>query len=202
MMHLPLSCLRARLRDFWERSDGAMSVETAIILPILCYVYVASFVWFDAFRTQNLNLNATYTMADMLSRESTGVDRSYFDGLDSVYDFLTKGVHPTQLRVTVIECTESCDDDAARKLAVCWSQASAGRLEMTDEMVQAKNAVVPLFASADQLIMTETFMIYNPAFNVGLGTQRFENIAFTRPRPGQLKYNHGNGSTSDCNNNN
>ncbi|WP_068114498.1 TadE/TadG family type IV pilus assembly protein [Tropicimonas marinistellae] len=190
------------LRRFLVRDDGAMSVETAIILPALCYIYVGSFVWFDAFRMQNLNLNATYTISDMLSRESNGVDRDYFDGLDEVYDYLTKGNHPTQLRVSVIECTANCNADDSRQLAVCWSEATTGRVELTDADVQGKNSIVPIFDNADQLIMTETFMIYNPAFNVGLGSQKLENVVFTRPRPGQLKWDNGDDTFQDCNNNN
>ena len=67
--------LRARLATFAQDARGSLSVEAALILPLLCWFYVASFVWFDAFRTQNANLKASYTLADMLSRANIEHDR-------------------------------------------------------------------------------------------------------------------------------
>lgn len=197
------SRLVAPLRRFLVRSDGSLSVEAAVILPALCYIYVGSFVWFDAFRMQNVNLKATYTISDMISREHNGIDQTYFDGLDDIYDYLTNGGHPTQLRVSIIECTDGCDSDDTRQLAVCWSEATTGRLPLTDADIQARASIVPFFHWADQLIMTETFMAYTPAFNVGLGDQLFENVVFTRPRlTGQVKFENSDGTFLDCNNNN
>lgn len=196
--HLRQACLSAR--RFARREGGTLSVETAIILPLLCMVYVGSFVWFDAFRMQNVNLKATYTIADMISRESEGIDQTYFEGLDDIYDYLTYGEHPTQLRISIIECTENCDDDDARKLDVCWSKATDGRVPLDKaELMERKNAV-PLFPMGDELIVAETFMSYNPAFDVGLGHQVFENTIFTAPRmPGQMKFMGG--TTQTCYNN-
>ncbi|MFD0979615.1 TadE/TadG family type IV pilus assembly protein [Tropicimonas aquimaris] len=203
MFRSATSRLTAPLRHFLVRADGSLSVEAAIILPALCYIYVGSFVWFDAFRMQTVNLKATYTISDMISREFNAIDQDYFDGLDSVYEYLTDGVYPTQLRVSIIECTDGCDSDDTRQLAVCWSKATTGRLPLTDEDLAGKGDIVPYFQWADQLIMTETFMAYTPAFNVGLGAQTYENVVFTRPRlTGQVKFELSDGSFEDCNNNN
>lgn len=191
-MPLPPSRLRRILhsaRAFARRGDGAISVEAAIILPVLCLFYVASFVWFDAFRMQNINLKATYTVADLISREPHGIDQAYFDGLDSIYDYLTPGTHPTRLRVSIIECTDNCADDAARQLNVCWSRAAGSGELLSSADLLLRNDEIPLFAKGDELIVAETFMAYSPAFNVGIGNRVFENTVFMAPRmPGQMKF--------------
>ncbi len=192
MLRTWLTDLKGALRRFTRDTSGSLSVETAIILPALCYIYVGSFVWFDAFRMQNVNLKATYTIADMISRETEGIDATYFQGLDDVYTYLTYGDHDTQLRISIIECTADCDDESNRVLDVCWSKASEGRETLTTGMLRGNSGIVPLFAKGDELIVAETFMLYTPAFNVGLGQQVFENAVFTSPRmPGQLKYLNG-----------
>ncbi len=201
MFHSILTRTRNALKRFAERTEGSLSVETAIILPALCWVYVGSFVWFDAFRMQNVNLKATYTIADMISREYVGIDQTYFDGLENVYDYLTYGDHATQIRVSIIECTDECESDDARVLEVCWSKSTTGRETLDNTTLQSFSESIPLFHEGDALIMTETFMSYNPAFNVGLGHQVFKNAIFTRPRlSGQVKFLSADGDL-DCYNN-
>ena len=186
---------------FATGQSGAMSIEAVIILPVLCLLYVSSFVWFDAFRMQNLNLKATYTLADLISRQPGGIDQSYFDGLNAIYDYLTPGEHPTGLRVSIIECTAGCEDDATRELNVCWSHTTAGQAGMTTAELRARNDEIPRFASGDELIVTDTFMSYTPAFDVGIGHQDFENTVYMAPRlAGQVKFLSSPGPL-DCYNN-
>ncbi len=80
------------VRQFLVDDDaGSVSVETVIIMPILLWVYVATFVIFDGFRTHNQNVKAAYTIGDMLSRETNAIDNAYLEGLSDVFDFLTFG---------------------------------------------------------------------------------------------------------------
>ncbi len=191
--------LISRLRAFARRADGSVSVETAIVMPILFTLYAGAFVWFDAYRVQNINLKATYTISDMISREYEKIDDTYFNGLDDVYDYLTHSTHPTSLRVTTLECTANCDSDASRELGVCWSKGALGRVPLTTADLVHYDHAIPLFHTADTLIMTETFMDYTPAFNVGIPARTFENTVFTRPRlSGQVKYEESNGNMLDC----
>lgn len=197
----PLFRFRAALRRFADETDGTLSIETVIVLPLLCLIYVGSFVWFDAFRMQNVNLKATYTIADMISRETEGIDQEYFDGMEAIYDYLTYGDYPTHLRVSIVECTANCDDDATRVLEICWSKASVGRDLLTTTMIQNNRDIVPLFPKGDEIIIAETFMYYAPYWDVGLDDQLFENVVFTAPRmPGQMKFT-GSSSDEHCYNN-
>lgn len=166
---------------FGRDTRGTLSVEAALMLPMLCFFYVGSFVWFDAFRAQNTNLKAAYTLADMISREDN-VSDAYLNGLNTVFDYLTFSRHPTYVRATSITCRSDCENEAARDLDICWSWASAGRPALTAETFVQFEDKIPLMPLGDTVMFTETFMAYEPPFNVGIGPQRFENFVVTRPR--------------------
>ncbi|QDC10223.1 pilus assembly protein [Oceanicola sp. D3] len=183
-----LRTFRARLAAFAVDARGSLSVEAALILPLLCWFYVASFVWFDAFRTQNSNLKATYTLADMLSRETDPVSEPYLKGLNTVYDYLTTTRHPTYIRVTVVKCTDNDGDEIddcltdSRNLQVDWSYATTGRSKLTNATLADYEDNIPLMPKGDQVILLETFMAYEPLFNAGIPASSFENFVITRPR--------------------
>lgn len=192
---------------FRKDDRGSLSVEAALMLPMLCFFYVGSFVWFDAFRAQNTNLKAGYTIADMLSRESLPVSDDYLNGLNRIFDYLTYSRHNTYIRVTSVKCTDKCDDDATRALEVCWSWASTGRTAHTQATLTANELDgnttsladrIPLMPLGDTVLMTETFMAYEPPFDVGIGAQYFEYHTVTRPRfAPEVEYAQGS-TTMSC----
>ncbi len=47
--------LPARLRAFAADETATATVETVLFLPVLLFVYLATFVFFDAFRVMTLN---------------------------------------------------------------------------------------------------------------------------------------------------
>jgi len=176
-----INLLTARLKSFREDATGTLSVEAALILPLLCWFYVASFVWFDAFKTQNVNLKASYTLADMLSRETETVTDTYLTGLNGVYDYLTNTRHPTYIRVTTVKCMSDCTN-AARHLHVDWSYATEGRPPIDHAGIQTYKDKIPFMPQGDTVILLETFMAYEPLFNAGIPASSFENYIVTRPR--------------------
>jgi hypothetical protein len=171
-----------RFRRFLSDTAGSATVEAVLMLPLLCTFYVGTFVWFDAFRVQNTNLKAAYTISDMISRETVPIDATYLNGLNTVFDYLTYSNHPTYVRITTVKCTEDCDDDSARVLEICWSWATPGRTAHTETTFASFEDKIPLMPLGDTVIFAETFMAYEPPFNVGIGPQRFENFIVTRPR--------------------
>lgn len=186
------------LRRFRDECDGTLSLEAAIVAPVLCMLYVSAFVWFDAIRTQNLNLKAAYTISDMVSREHESIDSSYFNGLDSVFGYLTREEHSGRIRVSTLKCTENCTAESGRTLEVCWSLASDGMAALTNGDLGDYNAITPIFQMGDTLILTETFLDYTPDFNAGLDAETYRASAFTRPRvAGQIKF-EGSDGTVDC----
>ena len=194
MIQSVLLTLRTRLADFVEDARGSLSVEAVLVLPLLCWFYVGSFVWFDAYRTQNTNLKASYTLADMLSRQTDAITDGYLNGLNTVYGHLAQTGNPTSLRVTVIKCVDSCvppegasEADvagtlAARELRVDWSFATDGYSKLNSGNLPAYNNRIPFMPESDTVILLETFMEFTPIFDAGLSSGTLENYIVTRPR--------------------
>lgn len=173
--------IKWRLRFFAEDMRGSMAAESALIMPLLVWWYIASFQFFDAFRERNINLKAAYTIADMISREAQ-VDTAYLAGLNTVFDYLTSSNHPTRVRVTSLSYNED-----TMKYDKHWSRVvgkSATLPEQTTATLnQAQNkARIPTMPNADFVILVETFMAYEPIFNIGVDARWYETFIVTRPR--------------------
>ncbi len=167
----------AALKRFARETSGSVVVESVLILPLLVWAYVATFVYFDAFRTQNVNLKAAYTLADMLSRRTDMVDAAYVDGLNRVYDYLSHARGTTALRVTSI-----CHDTKKAGYVVGWSYATKGAAPMTDAALGGFSAQLPQMPTDESVIVVESTLDYQPLFNVGIGRTTFSQFIATRPR--------------------
>jgi hypothetical protein len=133
----------------------------------------------------------------MISREQEVTD-NYLNGLNTVFDYLTYSNHPTYIRATSITCRSNCDDEAARVLDICWSWASAGRTKHDAASFATFEDKIPLMPLGDTVMFTETFMAYEPPFNVGIGPQRFENFIVTRPRFSPSVVHRSGSTVEDC----
>lgn len=171
-----------RLAEFRDDVRGTLTMETALMMPMLAFFYVASFVWFDAFRAQNSTLKATYALADMISRETVPVSEGYLNGLNRVFDYMTFSQAPTQLRVSTAKCTADCESDTDRVLELCWSWSTADVSSLTAGTFNEVEDSIPLMALGDTVVITETFMSYQPAFNVLTDDAVLANRIVTRPR--------------------
>lgn len=169
--------LKLRLRLFRDDVRASLSVETVLVMPLLTWWYVGSFVYFDAFREQNVNLKAAYTVADMLSREETAIDMDYLNGLNKVFDYLTTTNKPTWVRVTSIYWSET-----EKKYKMSWSRATKSKAVHTEATINAKASRIPKLVDGDYVFIVETNAAYEPFFNVGLGARWFENFIVTRSR--------------------
>src|SRR6056297_2500528 len=99
----PVSRPLTSIQRFLGREDGAIAIEAAIILPLLGFAYVAGFAYFDNYRREALLTKATYTVADILSRETGVVTANDFEGMQDIFEFLTFSEGQTRLRFTQIE---------------------------------------------------------------------------------------------------
>uniref|UniRef100_UPI0039B5EE2A TadE/TadG family type IV pilus assembly protein n=1 Tax=Silicimonas sp. MF1-12-2 TaxID=3384793 RepID=UPI0039B5EE2A len=79
-----------RMYKYFRRSeDGSLSIETVFALPMLVWAITATFVFWDAFKTLNVSQKATYTVADMLSRETQAINADYLTGMHELFDYLS-----------------------------------------------------------------------------------------------------------------
>lgn len=170
------------LRRFCAETEGNLTVEAILMFPLLAWAYVATFAFFDAFQARSTNLKATFTVADMISRQIETIDADHIDGLLKVFNFLSNAADDnTWIRVTSVVCVEQCDLDS-RVLERDWSYATGANDALTEAEVKTYGDRVPVMPLNDRVIMVETFMTYQPVFNVGIPTLDMAELAITRSR--------------------
>jgi hypothetical protein len=172
-----------RLRRLFRSESGAMSVEAVIILPILIWALFGTFTIFEAFRSRSVTLKASYTVADMISRQVDALNPAAINGLNSVFDFLTLSNQPTWIRVTSVFW-----DAGQKKFRVAWSHGTRQHAALTDATLQGLVQHIPAMAIGDTVVMLETYMHFEPAFDIGidfatgLTAGERQNVIVTRPR--------------------
>jgi hypothetical protein len=169
------SHLTDAIRRFWQDSRAAVAFETVIIIPILIWAFISSFIFFDAFRTYNSSIKATYAIADILSRQLNTVFAYDIEGMTTIFNHLVRNTGDVRLRVTQIRF-----DGTDYK--VDWSHATGGEAQLFDSNMAALQDSLPVMAPAERIILVETFIPYRPAFDIGLDVFSFSNFTFTRPR--------------------
>lgn len=165
------------LRRFLGNEKGSFTVEAVVIFPILVWAYTAMFVFWDAFRTQNVNLKATYTIADMISREQEPICTGYLQGARSIYAFLNSGHANHQLRVSNVRLVPDADNNPTYEF---WSYATEGFVPYTD-VLQFQH-IIPVMALYDSVIIVSTATDWRPLFNAGLEPMRLTETVVTSPR--------------------
>jgi Flp pilus assembly protein TadG len=182
-----MRAFKLQLHGFGAGERGSMPAEGVMAATVLIWWYIASFQFFDAYRQKNINLKAAYTVADMLSREtgpvpgdpnSTPINQAYISGLNTVFEYLTYSKKPTWVRVSSVYW-----DDDQHKYRIDWSANSAPNHEvMTTVKLQDYANRIPVLPVGDTVIVVETFMAYEPIFNMGLDAQWFTTFITTAPR--------------------
>ena len=163
---------------FIKKETGTLSVEAVFAIPILVWAICATFVFFDAFRTQNLSQKATYTLADMLSREENPVDANYLTAMHEVFDFMAGDAGVNAIRVSVVMQIIDPDTDEERT-EIVWSEGVGMNGYDDIAILQPR---IPNLAVNEQLIIIEGVQEWTPAFKLGPATYRFREVAVARPR--------------------
>ena len=184
--------LTQRVRFFSRGENGTVTVESVIILPLLLFGVMATFSYFDAYRKQSLALKAKYAVADYLSRIHK-YDRKTLEGLDELFEYMSKTGESSWVRVTVVECPSSntmvqCNDQTPRKLKRVSSKASnnsgiSGHTRTT--MREFLGAHIPKMYSGESLFVVETVAKYEPIFPgrwTGIYSRDFEHVVVSGTR--------------------
>ncbi|MCR9068406.1 MAG: hypothetical protein NXH79_06135 [Rhodobacteraceae bacterium] len=170
------------LRRFWQDTRAAVAFEAVIIMPILAWGFLSSFIFFDAFRVYNSSIKATYAVADVLSRQTNTVTEDDIEGLLTVFKHLVRDSGASRMRVTQImwNGTRYCVD---------WSYATDGESRLFHSSMAEIEDALPVMAVSERIVLVETFVPYDPAFDTGLTLLNFNNFTFTRPRyAGQVPF--------------
>ncbi len=172
--------IRTALERHQRDEDGALTPEALVFMVVLIWAYTAMFVFWDAYKTENLVVKATYTVADMISRQ-TEIDADFVDGANDIFGFLS-GADPTnELRVTVI----NMDADPLgnpEPTIVCTHATGEGSVWGGITEIEMIEDSIPITAIGDQLIVVEGISRWEPIFTVGLPGRFLYEIAVAKPR--------------------
>lgn len=166
----------SRLRRFRDQEDGLVMTEFLIMLPLLIWTFMALFIYWDAFRTINQAQKASYAVSDLLSRQSE-VNLGFVNGMENVMEYLT-GETDVRVRITSFDWDE--EDNEYR---VFFSRSPGNKLAQLDATDLADmTGRIPAMADNDSVVLVETEVAYDPAFEVGIPNHTFDNFVITRPR--------------------
>ena len=171
--------LFSRLRRFRDETDGNVTIEFVLAMPILFWAFMASFVFYDGYRQSTVNLKAAYTIGDLISRETEEINDNY---IDSMHNLLTMMVDSASsgdvdLRISVVRWDEADD-----RYYVDWSANRGFSEELADANVMELETRLPVMPDNERVILIETNNLFRPLFRVGLDDIDLENFVFTRPR--------------------
>lgn len=164
-------------RRFRRDERGVVITEAIVILPLMLWAYVALFVYWDAYRAENTAVKASYTVADMVSRELNPVSCTYMDGIKNVFDFLMNSDQTTQLTITSVTW-----DPVDLRHEVQWSLARGGSVPQTTATLQQSLDQLPNMSDGDTVVLVETSVNYTPSLSVGVPNTDFRQFIVTRPR--------------------
>jgi len=194
---------------FARETRGSVSIETLIMFPMLMWAMVSTVVFFDGFRARNQTQVAAQTVADLLSRSTNAFTTDYLEGMNDVFDFLADSRHPTRLRISSVIWNSTAQRNAlqwsygTRGFSALPSDtfdylaegdmsgliARFGEIEGFNFTAAAAQAPIPELAQrippvlpGEALIMVESFAMWTPFANVGVGQIRFNPVVVTRPR--------------------
>ena len=178
MLSLMKNEILGRVRRFAVRTDGGLSVEAIMVFPLLAWAYMGMYFFFDAYRQQNVNLKAAYTVSDMLSREVDVIDWTYITGMNTMLDYLTTSAEDTQIRISAVYWDEDTD-----RHVLLWSKGTRGKLDLVQaDITESYADEIPVMADKDTAILVETWSYFEPTVKIGLPSVTFDNLIVTSPR--------------------
>lgn len=173
-----LTALIQRLRLFRDDTRGYITVEAMIVLPALLWLFGVGWVYFDVFRQQTISQKANYALGDMISQQTSPLSEGYIDNAQELFMLLTGGdAGETGMRITVASYDLETDSWSTE-----WSRAR-GRTTagVTGDLAELRSRL-PAAMDGDQLVLIETWDLYDPIFDVGLDEFDITTYSFTRPR--------------------
>jgi len=100
MMRLTPKTWASRFRN---EERGSVMVEAVITLPLLIWAVGATYEFFELYRYNSARDKASYTIADMISRENAAITPLYIDNAKIVFDTIANDRGANSLRVSVVK---------------------------------------------------------------------------------------------------
>lgn len=162
-----MGCFAPLLRRLRRDERGVVAVEAMIITPMLILGLLFSYEAYGMFRQQSLREKATYTVADILSRETAVVSDTYIDNVKRVFDMMA-GADDAQVRISVVryrnDPAQNIDEFDLR-----WSEVrgSGPLTALTDSDVSKAHDTFPIMEDGEEIIYVETRGPYTSPVTTG-----------------------------------
>lgn len=171
------------LTRFWRDERAAVAFESVIIFPILVWAWVGTFTFFDAYGVYNTSIKATFTIADLISRQEQSIAPTEMDGYANMLAAMIRDHDGVEMRATEIH---RANDGNFR---IVWSHATGTLARLCGNSLASIQDRLPNVAIGERFVILESFIDFEPAFNMGVNDLDFENFTITRPRyAGRVPY--------------
>jgi hypothetical protein len=167
--------LSGHLRRFRRETRAAVAFETVIVVPLLIWGYIGTFVFFDAYRVYNTSVKTSYMIADMISRQTDPITVFDIQGMANIASSIVRGVGDIEMRVSEIARING-------NLEVTWSEGVNGAAELFTNDIPDILSQLPDMPEGERVVLVQTFVDYREPFGIGLTVSEFENFTFVRPR--------------------
>lgn len=173
---------KVAMRGFWQETKGSVTVETVLAIPLLFWSMAATFEFFEVHRYKSAREKATYTIADMISRETAGdgLTSVYIDNAKLLFDEISNDDSENQIRVSIIRYDQTAD-----VYEVSWSEVrgTAGNLTpMSTAQADSQRDRLPLLNHFEEVILVESESTYVPMLQAALADIPIETRSFTSIR--------------------
>ena len=155
--------------------SGATTVEFMVVMPLIVFWFAGSFTFFDAYSEWTRSVKATYTVADILSRQ-TEIDDDYIDDMNTLFaSIMDESTNDTYLRISSIE---NNDGD----LTIDWSTATGIHPALLND-TEIPTEIFPALIDGESVILIESHMPFI-AFQdyVGLANRTLTKKIVISPR--------------------
>lgn len=184
--------MKEQIEQFIEDEGATITMEFAIVAPLLFVVMIAGFEFFDAFKSYGRAAKVTYTIADILSRSET-IDEPYVTEMHGLMDALLPWMNEEKtLTITGVIYDKDngyevyCSKHSHYNMTLDFNLSLNTAVMQTLEYKQ----ILPDIASGDSIILVETTIPHRTLFSIfGLKDLVWENRVAIRPRfYGKIKF--------------
>jgi Flp pilus assembly protein TadG len=164
-----ISSIKRALRRFSKSERGTVTMETVVMLPFLFVGLVLSYEFFDMYRFKSVREKATYTIADMLSRETNVVTDTYIDNTKILFDTLAGDDGNNQIRTSVVRFHDR-DEPQSDEFELRWSEVRGdGDLQpLSQDDVRTAFDLFPNMTNGQDIVMVQTKSLFQPGVSIGM----------------------------------
>jgi Flp pilus assembly protein TadG len=174
-----------RLRGFRKSERGVISVEFALVLPVLIILFIGLVEFTEAFTINRKLSNVASTVSDLVSQEASVTSASLSD-VTQVANEIMKPYSPAPMSLVIVNVQANNDGEKT----VLWSHPPGSYtdgetytgLPVTETET---GTVTELVDPNTSLIVVEAVYNFTPTISRFLGSFEISENAYFRPRMGQ-----------------